>query len=418
MTGPGTGTAGDDAARAALGGVVLEATQVTSPAELAPAFDRLAERALGGPGPCHLEIAADAVSDAATVDAPRKQAAGVQAGTRSNIAASVGRIGGAKFPVIVAGRGALGDRPCKALRHLAETSGIAVVATPGAKGVMDDDADESLLTLVPAVKGAVGRAVAEADLWIGCGVYPGELPSSLWPEDKTMHLEGDLEASLVALAEQLGERDLAGAELVQAARADVLGELAAHREDDTVGRLDPRKVVSDVRDILGPHDVLITDTGAHGLWVQHYYPCHEPRTCLSPSPFRPMGTALPGAVAARLALPDRRVVAICGDGTLLVNLQEMETARRLASSVVVVVWVDDAFGLVSLRGAGAAPLDTSFGNPDFVALAESFGWRGVLCDRSGDFRDILRKEVDIDEPSLIAVPVDYGDTAELLGRQS
>ena len=97
----------------------------------------------------------------------------------------------------------------------------------------------------------------------------------------------------------------------------------------------PQKALWDARQVLGPEDILLSDVGAHKMWIARYYQCHEPNTCLISNGFCSMGFALPGAIAAKMAQPEQRVLAICGDAGFLMNVQEMETARRLNSDIVV-----------------------------------------------------------------------------------
>ncbi len=124
----------------------------------------------------------------------------------------------------------------------------------------------------------------------------------------------------------------------QAVRQDMLTEIAAHKDDDTEGLIRPQKALWDVRQVLGPHDILLSDVGAHKMWIARYFHCHEPNTCLIPNGFCSMGFALPGAIAAQLVFPDRRILAICGDAGFLMNVQEMETAQRLKSQLVAMIW--------------------------------------------------------------------------------
>ena len=113
----------------------------------------------------------------------------------------------------------------------------------------------------------------------------------------------------------------------QTIREDMLAEFARHKDDETIGIIRPQKALWDVRAALGPHDILLSDVGAHKMWVARYYQCDEPNTCFISNGFCSMGFALPGAIAAKMVFPERRVLAICGDGGFLMNVQEMETAQ-------------------------------------------------------------------------------------------
>ena len=154
------------------------------------------------------------------------------------------------------------------------------------------------------------------------------------------------------------------------------------------------------------------------MWIARYYQCHEPNTCLIPNGFCSMGFALPGAIAAEMAQPGRRVLAISGDAGFLMNVQEMETAKRLNSNIVVLVWEDKAYGLIAWKQQNefGKHTDLSFGNPDFTKLAESFGWNGYRCDASADLRATLETAFETPGPSLVSIPIDYGENAKLTKR--
>ena len=154
---------------------------------------------------------------------------------------------------------------------------------------------------------------------------------------------------------------------------------------------------------------MLSDVGAHKMWIARHYQCHEPNTCLIPNGFCSMGFALPGAIAAHLVHPDKRVLAICGDAGFLMNVQEMETARRLNSNIVVMVWEDHAYGLIAWKQEThfGRHTDLSFGNPDWMELASAFGWHGQRVERSAQLQDALNKAFATEGPSLVVLPIDY-----------
>jgi acetolactate synthase-1/2/3 large subunit len=232
---------------------------------------------------------------------------------------------------------------------------------------------------------------------------------------------GDLAHTLWMLNERLEARDAPldfTARQQEAVRETLLAEFAEYKDDDARDVLKPQKVLWDVREALGPEDILLSDVGAHKMWIARHYQCDEPNTCLIPNGFCAMGFALPGAIAAKRIRPDRRVLAICGDGGFLMNVQEMETARRLGVPVVVMVWVDNGYGLIRWKQESQfgrhTPLD--FGNPDFMRLAESFGWAGFRVTESAALRGVLEKAFGAGGPALVEVPIDYRENDKLSRR--
>ena len=154
------------------------------------------------------------------------------------------------------------------------------------------------------------------------------------------------------------------------------------------------------------------------MWIARYYQCDEPNTCFISNGFCSMGFALPGAIAAQMVFPERRVLAICGDGGFLMNVQEMETAKRLGTNIVAMVWEDGGYGLISWKQDNQFNRHTnlSFGNPDFVKLAESFGWKGIRVENAADLAPALDTAFHADSPALIVIPIDYRENTLLTER--
>jgi acetolactate synthase-1/2/3 large subunit len=154
------------------------------------------------------------------------------------------------------------------------------------------------------------------------------------------------------------------------------------------------------------------------MWIARYYQCHEPNTCLIPNGFCSMGFALPGAIAAARVHPDRRILAICGDAGFLMNVQEMETAMRLGVDLVILVWEDHAYGLIEWKQQThfGRHTDLSFGNPDFVKLAEAFGWKGHRVEKSRELAPTLERAFQEKGPSLVVIPIDYRENQLLTER--
>ncbi len=337
----------------------------------------------------------------------------------------------AKRPVIIAGNGCIRRRASKQLRLFCEKTGIGVISTFMAKGSVDMDAEYCLYTVGLGAKDRVNQAIDDADLVITLGFDMVEYHPQLWngnrdkrilhadflPAEIDAHyhpeveLVGDLAHTLWMLNERVDaagkpEYDFA---LQRRVRAEMKADFEEHRDDDTSGTIRPQKALWDARSVMGPDDVLLSDVGAHKMWIARHYQCHEPNTCLIPNGFCSMGFALPGAVAANLVFPERRILAIAGDAGFLMNGQEMETARRLDSNIVVMVWVDNAYGLIAWKQEThfGQHTDLSFGNPDWLKLAEAFGWGGHYVEQSKELAATLERAFNESGPSLVVVPIDY-----------
>jgi acetolactate synthase I/II/III large subunit len=178
----------------------------------------------------------------------------------------------------------------------------------------------------------------------------------------------------------------------------------------------PQRILADLEAALGPEDLVVSDVGAHKLWVAKAYGARLPNTVIISNGFAAMGIGLPGAIAAKLAHPERRVVAVVGDAGFLMNVQELETARRLGLAFVVLIFNDAGYGVIrwkqQRRFGRTAGVD--FGNPDFVRLAEAFGCHGVRVTSAGGLRPALEAALRAPVPVLIDCPVDYAENDRLI----
>ncbi|MDE0310107.1 MAG: acetolactate synthase large subunit [Acidiferrobacterales bacterium] len=346
----------------------------------------------------------------------------------------------AKRPIILAGNGCIRRRASKQLRLFCEKTGIGAISTFMAKGCVDMDAEYCLYTIGLGAKDLVACALDASDLIITLGYDMVEYHPHLWnpDQDKTiLHIDflpaeidehyrpavevvGDLAHTLWMLNSRIDAIDILNFDLTQqaATRAAMMNDFAEFKDDDSEGRLKPQKVLWDVRQAMGPSDILLSDVGAHKMWIARHYQCHEPNTCLIPNGFCSMGFALPGAIAADLVYPQRRVLAISGDAGFMMNVQEMETATRLNSNITVMVWEDNAYGLIAWKQDNqfGRHIDLSFGNPDWLKLAESFGWHGHRVDSSAALASVIEAALDESGPSLIVVPIDYDENPRLTRR--
>ncbi len=395
------------------------------------------------PGACHIELPEDIAGREAAVQpiSPERMRRPVPDDTIVDRAFEV--IRSATRPIVLAGNGTIRKRASAQLRKFAERSGIGVVSTFMAKGCVDMDDPRSLFTIGLQSKDLVACAVDAADVVVTVGYDMVEYHPHLWNpkgDKRIVHLDflpaeidahyrvevevvGDLAHTLWMLNERLEAQPGVRFEAAQhaAVRREMIEEFSAHKDDDTEGTIRPQKALWDARRVMGPKDVLLSDVGAHKMWIARYYQCHEPNTCLIPNGFCSMGFALPGAIAASRVHPDRRILAICGDAGFLMNCQEMETAKRIGSRIVAMVWEDHAYGLIAWKQQGTfgRHTDLSFGNPDWLMLAGAFGWHGHRVERSRDLRATLESAFEEDGPSLVVIPIDYRENqllSERLGR--
>jgi acetolactate synthase-1/2/3 large subunit len=346
----------------------------------------------------------------------------------------------ARRPVILAGNGCIRRRASEQLRVLCERTGIGVLSTFMAKGCVDMDADYYLYTIGLGSKDLPTLVVDGADLVITLGFDMVEYHPRLWNPNGEKHiihadflpaeidsdylpeieLIGDLAHTLGMLNERIENSQPLKFDLTRQRelRKRMGDEIAAHSADTTTGTIRPQKVLWDVRNALGPDDILLSDVGAHKMWIARHYHCHEPNTCLIPNGFCSMGSALPGAIAASMIYPHRRVLAIAGDGGFLMNVQEMETAKRLGAEPVVMVWEDKEYGLIAWKQDTEFDrhTDLAFTNPDWLLLAESFGWNGYWVQDSADLAAVLEAAFTESGPSLIALPIDYRENKLLTER--
>jgi acetolactate synthase-1/2/3 large subunit len=222
-----------------------------------------------------------------------------------------------------------------------------------------------------------------------------------------VELIGDIAHVLARLAADTKRAPAPGSES-RRLRELVGGALRDAREDETFPMRPPR-VLWDIRQALGRNDLLVSDVGLHKLWIGRMFPAHEPGTVLIANGLAGMGFALPTAIAAKLVHPDRHVVTVSGDGGFLMNCQELETAMRLRTPVVNIVWENGEFGSINWKQDKkfGRHFDIGFGNPDFVKLADAFGMPAWRCASAPEFSQRLTEALALDVPSLIVVPIDY-----------
>ncbi len=410
--------------------VVKWNARVSSP-EIVPEVVRKAFKVAESekPGSTHLELPEDVMMrplDASPL--PRHAPVQPEPGMRE-LQRATEVIMDAERPIILAGNGAIRTHASRALRAFVHTTGIPVAETFMAKGLLDYEDPHALGTVGLQARDYELAGFEDADVVIAVGydlvehkpehwnpradkkivvidTVAAEIDEFFMPE---VELIGDIAHVLARLAAGCSRKnaEASGDESVRL-RDLVFGALRDAREDDQFPMRPPR-VLSDIRQALRRCDVLVSDVGLHKLWIGRMFPAHEPGTVLIANGLAGMGFALPTGIAAKLVDPNRHVVTVSGDGGFLMNCQELETAVRLKTPVVNVIWENGQFGSIVWKQDKkfGRHFGVDFGNPDFVKLAEAFGAPAWRCASAGEFAQRLGHALTLDVPSVIVVPIDY-----------
>jgi acetolactate synthase I/II/III large subunit len=378
------------------------------------------------PGATHLELPEDVM--AMEIDAeplPRRRITQPEPGARDLLRAA-DLVRNAINPVALAGNGVVRAGAAPALREFSRATGIAVAETFMGKGVMDYTDDKALGTVGLQSRDYAMAGFEDADVVIAIGYDLVEHSPSHWNPRKDkkivvidsvaaeideffqpeVELVGDIYHVLSRLAEEC--RDVPHSGGSQRLRDVILGRFEAAKDDDQFP-MQPPRALWEIRKAMGREDILISDVGLHKLWIGRMFPAHEPNTVLIANGLAGMGFAVPCGIAAKLVHPERKVVTVNGDGGFLMNVQELETAMRLGTPVVNVVWENKQYGSIVWKQDKkfGRHFGTDFTNPDFVRLAEAFGLPARRCDAVDDFGEHLRWALNLDTPSLIVLPIDY-----------
>jgi acetolactate synthase-1/2/3 large subunit len=373
----------------------------------------------------------------------------------------------ARMPLLLVGNGCVRGNASECMRAFVEKTGICSMNTFMAKGVISDRTERHLQTIGIKEADHALLAMKNSDLIITAGYDLVEYSPKNWNGDlskniihidftpaevdtyylPTIEFAADIEYTIKAIMEEIDKikiktistynpksnnsrnavqvtkfdkgtdniRDIP--ELFQRIKKEVVWRNTEKFKHNFSYPIQPEKLVFDVRSALDMKDIVISDVGVHKLWISKLYETYLPNTCIIPNGFCSMGFALPAAIAAQLAKQDRKVVAMCGDGGFLMNVQELETAVRLRLPIIVIVWCDSDYGLISLKqkeefGRSAF---TKFNNPDFAKLAKSFGAIGFNVQSTKEFSKVLRKAKESTYiPVIISIDVDYSRNTLLL----
>jgi acetolactate synthase-1/2/3 large subunit len=385
------------------------------------------------PGPTHIELPEDVMAD--MVDAeplPARLRVRRPEPSGQELLEAASLIRAASKPIVLAGNGVARVGAAAALRQFADATGIGVAETFMGKGLLDYRDPCALGTVGVQSRDYALAGFEDADVVITVGYDLVEHAPKNWNPDRDkqivcidtvsaevdehfmtqVDLVGDIYHILSRLAEELSVSqegpDPAWATHGSRLNEIVLGRFESGRSDDSFPVCPPR-ALWEIRQALGPRDMLISDVGLHKLWIARMFPAHEPDTVFIANGLAGMGIALPTAIAAKLVHPERKVVTVNGDGGFLMNVQELETAVRLRTPIVNVIWENRQYGSIVWKQDRkfGRHFGTDFTNPDFVRLADAFGMPAWRIEAVDDFGPTLRRALDLDVPSLIVLPIDY-----------
>ena len=387
------------------------------------------------PGACHIEVPEDVAEEAADGEPLSTERARRPSPDRPALQAAARLIEAASFPLIFAGNGVIRGGASNELRELARGHGIPVVNTFMAKGCMPYDDPLCLLSAGLQARDYISFGFDKADLIIAVGYDPVEYAPKFWNPERKKHIihidftpaevDGFYQPAVEVVADVRealellnglvkGQKDSAP---YRDLRRFILEQLEEGATDDGFP-LKPQRILRDLRACMGREDILVSDVGSHKLWIARTFPAYEPNRVLISNGLAAMGFALPAAVAAKLVHPERKVVAVSGDGGFLMNVQELETARRLDLAIVNVIFRDGGYNLIQWKQQTRLGRESGveFGNPDFVMLAQAFGAKGYRVESARDLAPALRDALASPGPTIVDVPVDYRENPKLTAR--
>ncbi|HEX9339676.1 MAG TPA: acetolactate synthase large subunit [Thermoplasmata archaeon] len=340
----------------------------------------------------------------------------------------------AERPLVLAGNGVIRNGASEELTAFAEALNIPVAHTFMGKGTVPWTSPMSLLTVGVLPRDYELAGLDASDLVICVGYDFVEYDPRTWNprgDRRIVHIDSlpaEISAHYVPDVEVPGEirealrilrergRKPRDAEAARLIREKILKRLASDIAVRSTKRLKPQRVVWQLRDILKPDDLLISDVGAHKLWLGRFFRAMKPNTVLVSNGLSAMGIAIPGGIAAKLNDPNRRVVTLSGDGGFMMSVHELETARREGAATVNLVFRDDGLGSIKWKQMAkfGRTTGTEFGNPDLVEVAKAFGIRGFRVERPSELEAVVEDALESKEPAVVDIPVDYSDNPFLV----
>jgi acetolactate synthase I/II/III large subunit len=386
------------------------------------------------PGPVHLElpedIAAEEVNQISTVPPHPIEMPVAHPAALDRAAAMILE---SRFPLIMLGAAASRPRLADALSDFVRRLRIPFFNTQMGKGAVNSGSNLYMGTAALSERDYVHHAIDRADLIITIGhdtvekppfimgpkgpkvIHIGYIPATV-EEVFFPHAEvvGDVGPSLTLLADRVEGR-LKNASALQSLREQILAHLA-DRATESRFPLTPQRIVHDVRHVMPEDGVVCLDNGMYKIWFARNYRTRIANTLLLDNALATMGAGLPSAMMAAMLYPNRRVLAVCGDGGFMMNSQELETATRLGLNLVVLILQDNAYGMIRWKQAvdSFADWGLTFGNPDFVKYAEAYGAKGSRVDSADGLIPALEAAFAGKGVHLIAVPIDYSENMRVL----
>ena len=343
-----------------------------------------------------------------------------------------------KVPILLAGGGCVRESCDKVLQEFLEKTGIFAASTFMGKGAVSAKNPQSLYCVGLGMKDIAIQAFDKADLVICAGYDLVEWPPNRWNEgckktiihidtlpaevDKdyipAVELVGDVHETFKSFNEKLNDSHKKNTKQFSNIRTKITKELEEHNKDDSFP-VKPQRILSDVREVLRDDDILISDVGAHKMWVARQYPTYQSNTCFISNGFCSMAGSVPGAFAAKRLYPEKHVVALCGDGGFIMGIQALPTAVRYKIPITILVWEDDYYGLIKWKQEAVYNTFSHVGlaNPDLAELAKAFGCHGVRIESAEQLKPALEKSFqEKEKPTVIVVPVDYNENMKLTKR--
>jgi acetolactate synthase I/II/III large subunit len=377
------------------------------------------------PGAVHIELpedVAESVTDAALQlpGASRRPAPDAKA-----VAEAARLINGARRPLILLSGGANRNLITEELVRFLEKTRLHAVHTQMGKGVVSDASKYSLFTTGMHRRDYVNCGLDLADLIITIGYHIVEYPPYVWNrklDKKIVHIdftEAELDKYYNPVLEVVGDVSLTlrilGAQIAPSKNDEVFPAIRTF----LIKKLDqpferkfpptPQEVIWHVRNVLTEDDIVALDNGIYKLWFCRLYKTYKPNTFLVDNALASMGAGLASAMTAKMLNPERKVLAVVGDGGFMMNAQELETAIRCNIPVVALILNDNAFGFVKWeqQAKGFTNFGVDYGNPDFPGFAESFGAAGFRVREGDDLSEVLREAFALRRPALVECPIDY-----------